>query len=180
MYIRQFIIRVGHFIWTNMNSLHPRLQCARFGWNGPSGSAQEDYILSMYVPYFIIISPWKLAWHFTWTNLIPHHQSMRQIWPSGFWKKKFNFLNVFSLFCNYPTLYSLHPRMLCVKFGWHLASVSGEEYVNVKSLRQRRRRRTTDKLWSEKHTWAFGFTSFVSNFNRFRFYFKMLYNIYHL
>ena len=37
-------------------------------------------------------------------------------------------------------------------------SGSGEEDENVKSLRQRQRRqrRTTDKFWSEKLTWAFG------------------------
>ena len=50
--------------------------------------------------------------------------------------------------------------MFCAKFGWNWPSDSREEEENEKSLRQRRRqrqRRTTDKLWSEKLTWAFGF-----------------------
>ena len=34
--------RVGSFIWTNLNPLHPRMLCAKFGWNWPSGSGEED------------------------------------------------------------------------------------------------------------------------------------------
>ena len=30
------------FIWTNLNPLHPRMLCAKFGWNCPSGSGEED------------------------------------------------------------------------------------------------------------------------------------------
>ena len=30
------------FIWTNLNSLHPRKLCAKFGWNWPSGSGEEE------------------------------------------------------------------------------------------------------------------------------------------
>ena len=85
----------------------------------------------MYFHYFVIISPWKRARPFIWTNLNP-----------------------------------LHPRMLGAKFGWNWPSGSGEEDENVKSLRrlrqqqqrqrQRWQRRTTDKFWSEKLTWAFG------------------------
>mgnify|MGYP003692482891 CR=1 FL=1 len=52
--------REGPFIWTNLNSLHPRMLCAKFGWNCLSGSGEEDFlILSMYFRYFLIISPWK-------------------------------------------------------------------------------------------------------------------------
>ena len=47
MYFRYFVIispwdRVGPFIWTNLNPLHPRMLCAKFGWNWPSGSGEED------------------------------------------------------------------------------------------------------------------------------------------
>ena len=34
--------RAGPFIWTNLNPLHPRMLCAKFGWNWPSGSGEED------------------------------------------------------------------------------------------------------------------------------------------
>ena len=79
----------------------------------------------MYFHDFVIISPWKRAGPFIRTNLNP-----------------------------------LYPRMFCAKFDWNWPSGSGEEDENVKSLRQwrqrQRRRRTTDKFWSEKLTWAFG------------------------
>ena len=36
-----------------------RMLCAKFGWNWPSGSGEEDFLISsMYLRYFIIISPW--------------------------------------------------------------------------------------------------------------------------
>ena len=80
MYFRYFITispwnRAGPFFWTNLNPLHPRMLCAKFGWNWLSGSGEEDFlILSMYFRYFIIISPWKRAGSFIWTNLNPYTQ----------------------------------------------------------------------------------------------------------
>ena len=49
------------FIWYNLNPHHPRMLCAKFAWNWPSGSGEEHFfkISSMYFRYFIIISPWK-------------------------------------------------------------------------------------------------------------------------
>ena len=81
----------------------------------------------MYFRFFVIISPWK-------SGGALH-------------------LNKFE---------SLHPRMLCAKFGWNSPIGSGEEDENVKSLRQQWqwqqnwRRRTMDKFWSVKLTWACG------------------------
>ena len=45
-FFRYFLIispwkRVGPFFWTNLNPLHPRMLCAKFGWNWPSGSWEE-------------------------------------------------------------------------------------------------------------------------------------------
>ena len=47
MYFHYFVIispwkRAGPFVWTNLNPLHPRMLCAKFGWNWPSGSEEED------------------------------------------------------------------------------------------------------------------------------------------
>ena len=47
MYFRYFVIispwkRAGPFIWTNLNPLYLRMLCAKFGWNWPSGSGEED------------------------------------------------------------------------------------------------------------------------------------------
>ena len=65
MYFNHFVIisplkRARPFIWTNLNSLPPRMPCAKFGWNWLSGSGGEDFFISsMYFCYFIIISPGK-------------------------------------------------------------------------------------------------------------------------
>ena len=135
MYFQYFIVispwkRAVPFIWTNLNPHHPRMLCFKFGWNWSGGSGEEDFfnIVNRFL-YFLIISSWKRAEPFIWTNLNP-----------------------------------FHPRMLCANFGWNWPSGSGEEDENVKSLRQRQRQRkclwrqrlTTDKFWSEKLTWAFG------------------------
>ena len=123
MYFCCFIIispwkRAGPFIWTNLNPIHPRMLCAKFGWNWPSGSRGEDF---------------------------------------------FNFINVISLFHNYlpleiwTNLNPLHLGILCAKFGWNWSSGSGEEEENVKSLQSDRRTdgQTTDVRGSEKLTWVF-------------------------
>ena len=123
MFFRYFVIisswkRVRAFIWINLNSLQPRMLSAKFDWNWPSGSWEEDFFLisSMYFRYFVIISPWKRAGPFIWTN----------------------------------NLNSLHPRMLCAKFGWYWPSGFGED-ENVKNLRHRQRqRRTTGKFFIRK------------------------------
>ena len=77
------------FIWRNLKPLHPRMLCAKFGWNWLSGSGEEDFIISsMYVCSFVNISPWKRAGPFIWTNLNPFHPMMQCAklgwnWPSG-------------------------------------------------------------------------------------------------
>ena len=82
MYFAYFIIispwkRAGPFIWKNLNPLYPRMLCANFGWNWLSASGEEDFlILSMYLHYFVIISPWKRAGPFIWRNLNPLHPRM--------------------------------------------------------------------------------------------------------
>ena len=65
MYFRFFIIispskRVWPFIWTNLkNPLYPRMHCAKFGWNWPIGSEEDDFSnSSMFFHNFVIISPW--------------------------------------------------------------------------------------------------------------------------
>ena len=58
MYFRNFGIispwnRTKPFIWTNLNPLHPKMIYAKFGWNLPSSSGEEDFFnLSMYFAQF--------------------------------------------------------------------------------------------------------------------------------
>ena len=60
--IIDFRIIYWFFICRNLNPLHPRMLCAKFGWNWLSGSGEDDFLISsMYFHYFVIISPWKRA-----------------------------------------------------------------------------------------------------------------------
>ena len=131
MYFHYFVIispweRAWPFIWTNLNPLHPRMLCAKFGWNWLSGSGEDFLISSMYFHYFVIISPWERAWPFIWTNLNPLYPRMLCAkfgwnWPSGSGEKDENMKS-----------------------------------LRRQRQRRQRQRRTTDKFWSEKLTWAFG------------------------
>ena len=63
MFFRFFVIisswkRTGPFIWRNWNTLHPRMLCAKFGWNWPSGSKEEGFFK---FAIFVIISPWRVS-----------------------------------------------------------------------------------------------------------------------
>ena len=40
--------RVGPFICTNLNSLYPRMLCAKFGWNWSSGSGEKMKMWKVY------------------------------------------------------------------------------------------------------------------------------------
>ena len=74
-----------------------------------NGSCEEDFkTLIMTFRYFVIISPWKGAWPFIWTNVNPLPK--RMLWakigwnlPGGSWKEDLNFVTVHlvSLFRNY-------------------------------------------------------------------------------
>ena len=85
----------------------------------------------MYFHYFVIISPWKRAGPFIWTNLNPLHPMMLCAkfgwnWPSGSGEEDEN-----------------------------VKSLRRQRQQRQRQ-RRRRQRRTTDKFWSEKLTWAFG------------------------
>ena len=103
--------RMWPFIWPNLNPLHQRILRAKFGLNWPSGSGEEDfYKLSIHFWYFPIISPWKRAGPFTWTNLNSndprlHCAKFGWNWPCASGEEDFlNFFNLFSLFGNYLLL----------------------------------------------------------------------------
>ena len=108
MYFHYFVIfspwkKAWPFIWTELNPTYPRMICAKFGWNWLSGAGEEVFLISsMYFHYFILISPWKRAGPFIWTNLNPLHPGIlcaKFGWnrPSGSGED----FNLFLLFPNY-------------------------------------------------------------------------------
>ena len=132
MYFWYFVIispckRAGPFIWTNLNPLHPRMLCAKFGWNWPSGFGEGDFLISsMHFRYFVIISPWKRAGPFIWTNLNPLHP--RMLWAKFGW--------------NWPCGSGEEDE--------NVKSLQTDGQTDRRTDRQ-----TTDERWSEKLTWAF-------------------------
>ena len=114
-------------IWTNLNLLHPRMHCAKWFWRGFLN-------FSLYLGYFVIISPWKRAGPFNWTNLNPRYPRMicakfSWNWPSGSGQEDF-------------VLESPLPKdALC--------------QIWLKLAQWFLKRRWKFERWSEKLTWAF-------------------------
>ena len=87
------------FISTNLNTHPPRMLCAKFVWNWPCCSWEEDFwISSMYFRYFVIIPPCK--------GRGPTFEQNWIYFIQWFWRRRFwNFiLNIFLLFCYYLPL----------------------------------------------------------------------------
>ena len=131
---------------------HPRMLCAKIGWNWLSGSGEEIFsISSMYFRYFCNNLPLEMGWvlHLNKLKFPSPKDGLWQVWlkmAQWFWRRRFlNFINVFSLFRNnlplenaepfiWINLNHLHPRMLRAKFGWKLLNGSGEEDLWILSM----------------------------------------------
>ena len=106
---------------------------------------------------FVIVSPWKRVWPFIWPNLNPLYQ--RMLYAKWFLGRFLNFVNVFLQFHNWSSLEkgvvlhlnklenSLHPGMLCAKFGWNWPNDSWQEMKIWKNYRWM----TGDQKSSLKH-----------------------------
>ena len=125
------------FHLNNLNPLHPRMLCAKFGLSWTSGSWGEDFLkFSVYFYYFTIISPLGRAWPFIRTNFNPLHQVIlcAKFGPVDFLKLSiyFYFFPIISSFGRawpfiWTNLNPLHPGILCAKFVWNCFSGSGED-----------------------------------------------------
>ena len=103
--------RAGPFIWTNLNPIHPRILCAKFGWNWPSGSGEDFSNSSMYFNYFVITYlplVRGLALHLNKLESPLPRNALCQVWlklAQWFWRRNFQkFVIVFSQFRNYLPL----------------------------------------------------------------------------
>ena len=113
MYFRHFINispwkRVGPLIWTNLNPLHPRMLCDKFGWNWPSGSEEEDFlyfvnVFSLFRNYLPLEK--DSALHLNKLESPSPKNALCQVWLiQWFWGRFLNFINVFSLLPYYLPL----------------------------------------------------------------------------
>ena len=100
MYFRYFLIisplkRAGPFMWTNLNPLYPRMLCAKFGWNWPSGSGQEDFLnflnaFSLFLNYLPLEKIGAL--HLNKIESPLPKDALCQVWlklANWFWKRRF-------------------------------------------------------------------------------------------
>ena len=71
------------FIWTNLNSLHQRMLCAKFGWNWPSGSGEVWGFFVNVSSLFRNYLPLEKGGPFFWTKLNPLHP--RMLWTKFGW-----------------------------------------------------------------------------------------------
>ena len=102
--------KTWYFIWTTWISIHPRMLCAKFGWNWHSGSGEDFQISSMHFRHFGSIPLYFSKFH-------PLYQRMLCAkflwnWPSFWGRQFFNFLNVFLLF------YLIYPLKIAWPFIW--------------------------------------------------------------
>jgi hypothetical protein len=62
--------RTWPFIWTSLNFLFSRIMCTKFDWIWGAGSGEKDLKkISVYFYCFAIISSWRGAMPYIWTNL---------------------------------------------------------------------------------------------------------------
>ena len=118
----------------------------------------------MYFRYFVIMPPWKRACPFIWTNLNPLHPKnvLCQIslkLEQWFWGRRFlYFVNVFSLFRNYPPLDKGVFLHLNIPFtqGCLVPSLVEIGLLVLEKMKMWKFiDRQTDNRQSEKLTWAF-------------------------
>ena len=99
---------------------------------------EKIFIFFMYFHYFVIISPWKVAWHLIWTKLNPFYPRLLCVtfgWnrPSNSGEQIFFLISSMYLRCIviispwertwlfiWRNLNPLYQRMLCAKFGLKL------------------------------------------------------------
>ena len=79
----------GPLFCLKLSPLYPRMLCAKFRRNWPSGSEDLKVSSNMYFRYFVIMSPWGRTCPFVWTNLNSIHLRMVCAkfcwnWTSGF------------------------------------------------------------------------------------------------
>ena len=152
MYFFYFVIispwkGAGSFIWTNLNPLHPRMLCAKFGWNWPCGSGEEDFLISSM--YFLITTlhlEKGRALHFNKLESSSPKNALCQVWLKlAQWFKILKFFQYILVIFNYLPVekggalhlnkldYSSPKDALC-KFGWNGRVVLEKKIFMTKTM----------------------------------------------
>ena len=127
------------------------------------------YIITLIKRRKKFINFMRIYWFFIWTNSNPRHPKMLyQIWlilAQWFWRRGFfNFVNVFSRFCNYLPLEKGGVLRLKKHESPSPKNALCQVWLKVAQLFWRKRWKcarftdrwtTTNKMWSQKLTWAF-------------------------
>ena len=120
-------------MWTNLSPHHPRMLCAKFGWNWPSGSGEEDFL--DFINVFLLIGNYLPlekggSFHLNKLESPSLKEALCQIWlklAQWFWRR----------------------RWKCEKLTTTTKTTTATTTTTTTT--------TTDKgqIWSEKLTWAF-------------------------
>ena len=154
-------IRMRPHICINFNLRNPRILFAKFSWNWPIGSGEEDFII---ISHFVIISPWKgcgPSFQQTWI-FITQFKGLPSLWvfligSSVLETKIFKFRQ-----CTFPSLLSSPLGNKCgpsfkqtwipftqgcfvPSFGWNCLSGSEEEDETGTKMKGTDRRTTGDQ-----------------------------------
>ena len=153
----------------------PRMLCSKFGWNWPSSFKERILNIFNIILLLRFYLPFEsgLALFLNKLESPPPKDALCQVWlklAQKFWRRRFlKFVNFFLLFRYYLpfekdgnfiwTIWVLTPKNTLCQVWLKLASGSGGEDINVKSLRQRKqqrrqrqqRRRTTEN-YDQKST----------------------------
>ena len=128
-----------------MNTLHPKILCAKFSRHWPNCCGEEDSRFPKCILAISLLSPiWKRAWPFMWTILTSLYLRISNEIGAALRKKIFRFCKsvlpglfryLHLLESAYPSNWMkwnpLQPRILCVKFCWNWPSGSVKCYENV-------------------------------------------------
>jgi hypothetical protein len=125
--------RTWLFIWTNLNSFHPRIICTKFDWFWSAGSGEEDF--SKFSLYFLLFRYYlplekgnplllKKIWiPFTQGQYVP---SLVKIGPMVL-EKISKWPHPIFTFCNYLP-FEEDLALICTKFDLFWPAGSGEDF----------------------------------------------------
>ena len=96
--------RTWPFIWTNLNSLHPKIICTKFDWFWSAGYGEEDFLNFSVCLLFCYYLPLEMSYplHLNRFKSVLSKDNLCQVWSKlakWFWRRRF--LNEHTLFLHF-------------------------------------------------------------------------------